>query len=127
MSPRIPSTAKQHSLDAPLLTFNLPELLSKIKGEDTWLSGQHNAMTLLEGRGLRIVLVAIKKGFSISAHQADCPISVQVLEGCINFNVDEEPVELKKGDLLTLHASLKHGCKAMEDSAFLLTLAFDPK
>lgn len=123
MSPRIPPTAEQRPLDAPLLTFNLPESLRKIKSEDTWQNATHNAVTLLEGKGMRIVLIAMKEGHIISPHQADCPISVQVVEGRVKFNTGEKTVTLGKGDLLTLHAGLRHGLEAEEESAFLLTLA----
>ena len=62
---------------------------------------------------------------AIPSHQADCAISLQVIEGSLRFGTDSQAVTLKKGDLLTLKAGISHAIEAVEESAFLLTLATD--
>ena len=55
-------------------------------------------------------------------HTADGIISVQVLEGLIQFNTDKQSVELGKGQMLALHERIPHSVKAIRETVFLLTL-----
>jgi quercetin dioxygenase-like cupin family protein len=123
MAPRIPPTAEQRNLDGALWTFDIPTLLTQIKSEDAWQKGKRNATTLLEGHGLRVVLIAMHSGTLIKQHQTINPISLQVIEGRIKFNTHTNSVTLTKGQLLTLHPEIPHDLEALEESAFLLTLA----
>ena len=113
----------EYSLDAPLLTFDIPMLLAQLKHEDLWRTGKRNAMTLLKDQGLRVVLILMHAGTAIPSHQAESPLSIQVVEGCLQVRTDSEPVTLKKGHMLALQAGLRHEVKALEESALLLTLA----
>ncbi len=113
----------EYSLDAPLLTFDIPTLLAQLKHEDLWRTGKRNAMTLLKDRGLRVVLIVMHASTAIPSHQAESPLSVQVVEGRLQVRTDAEPVTLKKGHMLALRAGIRHEIEALEESALLLTLA----
>jgi quercetin dioxygenase-like cupin family protein len=123
MTAHRPHPTTERPLDAPLLTFDLPALLTQIKGEDAWHKGSRNAMTLYKGQGLRVVLVAIHAGTVIPSHRADSSISLQVIEGVLTFSADAQTLTLGQGQLLTLHAGIPHGVEAVEESVFLLTVA----
>jgi len=110
-------------LDAPLLTFDLPALLEKIKSETDWLKHERNSMTLHKSPGLRIILVAMHEGTSIPGHTAAYPFSLQVVAGSIRFTAGKNTATLRCGELLTLHAGIPHDLVALEQAAFLLTLA----
>jgi len=120
---RIPPTSEQRSLDGSLLTFDISTLLTQIKSEDEWQKGERNATTLLQSHGLRIVLVAMHAGALIKQHQTNSPFSFQVIEGKIKFNTPTKSVTVTKGQVLTLHPDIRHDLEAIEESAFLLTLA----
>jgi quercetin dioxygenase-like cupin family protein len=113
----------EYSLNAPLLTFDIPTLLAQLKHEDLWRTGKRNAMTLLKDRGLRVVLIVMHASTAIPSHQAESPLSVQVVEGRLQVRTDAEPVTLKKGHMLALRAGIRHEIEALEESALLLTLA----
>jgi quercetin dioxygenase-like cupin family protein len=113
----------ERPLDAPLLTFDIPSLLTQIKREAAWQKGTRNAMTLLKGQGLRVVLVVMHPGTVLPSHRADSPISFQVLEGVVKFSADAQVVTLGKGQLLTLQGGIPHAVEAVEEAACLLTLA----
>ena len=49
-------------------------------------------------------------------------MSVQVLEGRLQFNTDGKSVELNKGQMLALHERISHSILAQKESIFLLTL-----
>lgn len=123
MTAQRPHPTTERPLDAPLLTFDLPALLTQIKGEDTWHKGSRNAMTLCKGQGLRVVLVAMHAGTVIPSHRADSSISLQVIEGVLQCSADTQTLRLGPGQLLTLRAGMPHVVEAVEESVFLLTVA----
>ena len=58
-------------------------------------------------------------------HRADARISIQALWAryCLHLP-DQKPVELLAGQLLTLDCGMPHDVEALEESAFLLTVAW---
>jgi len=123
MTTQRPHPETERPMDAPLLTFDIPALLAQIKREETWQKGTRNGMTLLKGQGLRVMLVAMRAGTVIQSHQADSPISLQVIEGVLKFSIDRQTLTLRQGQLLTLRTGIPHAVEAVGESAFLLTLA----
>ena len=109
-------------LDAPMLSFDLPAVTEKIKQEQDWISGKHNAITLMKSGRLRIVLIAMHEGNEMKMHQAEGPVSIQIIEGKLELTTENESVVLYKDHLLTLHEKIKHGLIASEETTFLLTM-----
>jgi hypothetical protein len=106
-------------LDAPLLIFDLHEVVKKIKEESTWKMGERNAITLLKSPHMRIVLIAVHKKTEINFPHSGNLISIQIIEGKVNF----QSLMLNKGSLLTLHEETKHTLYAIEESVILLTIS----
>jgi quercetin dioxygenase-like cupin family protein len=113
-------------MDAPLLKFNLEEIIEKIKKEDLWKMGERDAITLLKSAYMRIVLIALHEQTAMNFLQSGNMISVQIMEGSVTIQTDKKSAILKKGSLLTLHEDTKHSLIAMEASIFLLTIAICP-
>ncbi len=109
-------------IDAPLVDIDLPMYIKQIKQESTWKESDRNAITVFKTNGLRIVLIALHKGAKMVRHTADGIISVQVLEGKIQFDTDQQSVELSKGQMLALHERIPHSVLAIKETIFLLTL-----
>ena len=109
-------------LDAPLVSMDIPEFIKQLKAEATWENSDRNAMTVYKTNGMRIVLIALHEDAVLKKHTADGMISVQVLEGEINFSTDEQSVVITKGQVIALHKGLPHSVKAIKESVFLLTL-----
>lgn len=100
--------------------------LEKLKYAPSWQreSGR-SSETLVKYDQFRIVLVRMKQGSYMSHHRAEGPISIQVLQGRIAVHLPEERMEdLTPGELLTLDRCLEHDVEALEESAFLLTIAW---
>jgi quercetin dioxygenase-like cupin family protein len=110
-------------MDAPLLTFDLSDGLAQLKREDAWAHAQRTGITLLKGQRLRVMLVALHAGTTIPSHQVDGPITVQVIEGTLRFRTEAQTLTLQAGHLVTLQGEMPHAVEAVEESAFLLTLA----
>ncbi len=110
-------------MDAPLVSINIPKFIKQLKKEPAWKNADRNAMTVYKTDGMRIVLIALHKNAELKRHTADGIISVQSLEGKITFTTDDQSVELKKGQMITLHKKVPHSVKAIKKSVFLLTVA----
>ncbi len=105
---------------------NIGNELEKLKEAPSWQreSGR-SSETLVKYEQFRIVLVRMKPGSYMSHHRADGPISIHVIQGRIRVHLPEDRMEdLKSGDLLTLERCLEHDVETLEESAFLLTIAW---
>ncbi len=109
-------------IDAPLVSIDLFSFIEQIKKEKKWKETDRNSITVFKTDGLRIVLIALRKGAEMVKHVANGLISVQVLEGRIQFNTDEQSVKLGKGQMLALHEGIPHSVLAKKKTIFLLTL-----
>jgi quercetin dioxygenase-like cupin family protein len=72
----------------------------------------------------RIVLVALGAKTRIPGHHAKGRISIQTVAGHIVVRAEGRTFDLHTGSLLVLDQSLPHDVEAIEDSAFLLTIAW---
>ena len=67
----------------------------------------------------------MKVGTHMNDHKADARISIQTLRGKILLHVPNlKSVELSAGQLLALDCGMHHDVEALEESAFLLTVAW---
>lgn len=110
-------------LDESGSTFDLRKALADLRAEPAIDKEGRNAIILHKEAGLKVVLVAMKAGNEIKSHSAPGPITVQVVEGALRFHSGKSALRLEEGGLLTLHARVEHDLAALEESAFLLTLA----
>lgn len=110
-------------LAAPFLEFDLMRELEQLHAEPEWTSGQ-NARTLVKFHDLRIVLMALRAGARVPGHQTKGRISIQTVVGHISVRAEGRTFDLRSGALLALDQGLPHDVEALEDSAFLLTIAW---
>ncbi|MBK5243942.1 MAG: hypothetical protein JJE18_02765 [Eubacteriaceae bacterium] len=109
-------------MDAPLVSIDIPEFIRQLKAESTWQTSDRNAITVFKTNGMRIVLIALHENTVLKEHSADGIISVQVLEGEINFSTDKQTKLLRQNEMIALHEGLPHSIEAIKESVFLLTL-----
>ena len=117
---RLPQLANE------VIRRNIGSELQKLKKAPSWQreSGR-SSETLVKYDEFRIVLVRMKSGSYMSHHRAEGPISIQAVQGKIRVHLPEDRIEdLEPGDLLTLDRCLEHDVEAVEESAFLLTIAW---
>jgi quercetin dioxygenase-like cupin family protein len=97
--------------------------LEQLRREREWANGQ-NAKTLVKHDTLRIVLMALQQHASIPEHQTAGRISIHTLTGHILVRADGQTFDLPAGTLLALDQDVRHHVEALEESAFLLTIAW---
>ncbi len=107
-----------------MVGFDLAKETEILRSEPEWASGR-NAKTLVKFPDFRIVLVVLKAGVVIHEHRTAGRISVQTLAGRIRMHVHEQTLDLPHGSVLILDHAVKHDIEAVEESAFLLTIAWD--
>lgn len=123
-----PGHAAGHSDDKgimtdPLVQFDLQQEIESAEQKKPWPAGIH-ARTLFKKRDFRAVLIVMEPGTKMDEHHADGTISVQVIQGQIQFRTPEKALTLSAGNLLMLDASIKHEVEARGPAAFLLTIGW---
>jgi quercetin dioxygenase-like cupin family protein len=106
------------------VTFDLPAIAEELRADETYLRRGQVARTLTRTSDIRIVLVALKGGKTITEHRVDVTASVQTLSGHIRLQLPDRVVEVPPGQILILGAGLVHDVHAETDSSFLLTLGW---
>jgi quercetin dioxygenase-like cupin family protein len=107
----------------PSLEFELAEEIEKLRCEPAYETGR-NAKTMVKYEDFRIVLTAIKGGTRIHEHHSAGRISVQTMAGHIRMHALDRDFDLPEGRLLVLDRGVQHDVEALQDSAFLLTVAW---
>ncbi|CAN5625356.1 hypothetical protein BH10BAC5_BH10BAC5_03180 [soil metagenome] len=114
-------------LDAQLVEMSLYEFIEQLKKETSWADSDRNSITIFKSDTMRIVLIGLHENAELKEHKANGVISVQVLEGKVNFITEQKSSLIEKGHMIALHENILHSVKALTESFFLLTLAMDKK
>lgn len=113
----------ERELNAPLVELNPDKFIAQIKSETNWADGKQNAITIFKAQSMRIVLIGLQKGAEMKEHKAKGVISVQVLEGTINFVTEHQTARIEKGQMIALQENITHSVSALTEAFFLLTLS----
>ncbi|CAN5275541.1 hypothetical protein BH09BAC2_BH09BAC2_02120 [soil metagenome] len=109
-------------LNARLVEIDLNKFIAELKQETTWADTDHNSMTVFKSDTTTIVLIGMHENAELKEHTAIGNITVQVLEGEINFFAEQKTLSLAKGQMITLQVNIPHSVTALKESFFLLTL-----
>lgn len=110
-------------LESPLLSFDLYAEIEQLRREDAWQGGR-NSKTLVKHPDFRVVLTVLHANARLHEHKAAGAISVQSVAGHIRMHAGSKVFDLPTGHLLALERGIEHDVEALEDSAFLLTIAW---
>jgi quercetin dioxygenase-like cupin family protein len=111
----------KHPVAGPELTFSLPEEMALLKHE-LRNAPARTAKTLVKEGSVTVTLIGVNPGGSLHEHKADGPITVQVLEGEVEFTVGESTRALPAGTLLALDGGITHAVHSAHGGVFLLTV-----
>jgi quercetin dioxygenase-like cupin family protein len=110
-------------LTGAAMAFELTTELATLKQEPSWERGDRNARTLVEVRGFRLVLTALKAGARLREHHTPGWVSIYATTGHLLVRTAGRDVNLHVNDVLVLAADEPHELEALEESSFLLTVA----
>lgn len=120
-----PGRRRTHAppMASPFLEFDLAAEVTHLRSETTWKTGR-NARTLLKYDDLRVVLTALQANIRISEHKTAGRISIHLLSGHIRLSASGRTFDLRPGSLVGLDRGTLHDIEALEESAYLLTMAW---
>jgi quercetin dioxygenase-like cupin family protein len=109
-------------LAGTVLRFDLTAELEQLQAESEWSRGDRNAITLVKEGDVRITLAVLSAGARMDPHRTDGYTSIQVMAGRLRV-VSTDTLDLGPGELLVIGKAVVHEVVAVEDAAFLLTIA----
>ena len=83
---------------------------------------QAKTTTLVKTKTLEIIRLVIPSGKDIPEHHAPGEITVQCLEGRVNFSTGDTRRDLAAGQLLYLSSEEPHSLHGLEDASVLVTI-----
>lgn len=114
--------AAEH-LEGTFLQFNLAAEIEQLRREDGSKAGQ-NAKTLAKYDDFRLVLITLDAGAHIPWHHTAARVSIHAVSGHFRVATEERTFDMPAGSVLVLDRTLPHELEALEQSAFLLTIAW---
>ena len=81
---------------------------------------------LLKATQLEVMRLVLPAGKSMPEHQVPGEITVQCLEGTVEFSAGTDMHLMRSGDFLHLDGSVPHALTAREDASLLVTICLCP-
>lgn len=110
------------TVDAPVTAIDLDKFISSLREESTWKESDRNSITVHKSGNLVVVLIGLHEKAAIKPYDVEAVISLQVLQGKVNFITEEKNIEMKKGQMIVLHENIFHSIIALEESFLLMGL-----
>ena len=83
---------------------------------------QATSSAILKAGQLEVMRVVLPAGKSMREHQTPGEITVQCLEGVVDFRLGREVRHMRAGDFLHLPGGAPHELTAVEDASLLVTI-----
>ncbi|MCL5263069.1 MAG: hypothetical protein M1568_02230 [Acidobacteria bacterium] len=103
--------------------FDLQQEIDDASSRRPWAAGIFSK-TLLKQDDMRVLLTLMDQGATMNEHHADGSVSIQVLLGLLRVKTQEGVHSIPARHLLVLEPSAGHDVRAVEPSAFLLTISW---
>jgi quercetin dioxygenase-like cupin family protein len=110
-------------LAGPVLAFDLGEQIEALRREEAYGRSGRSGRTLAKQGRFRLVLTAMAAGNEIGTHQAESPMTLQVVRGRLHFRAGGREYTLGEGQVLFFGPGEAHDIRADEESVLLLTLS----
>jgi len=105
-----------------LVAVDVAAEIARLKGEPAWTSGDRHGSSLVKGDGINVALMMLKKGAKLQEHHTRAPVTVQVIDGRINFIANGKTQVVTRGMIVALDRAIEHSVEAVEESALVLTV-----
>lgn len=105
-----------------LQELNFKSIGQELREEIAYEKNSKSARSLVRGKELTIVLVALKEGAKLKEHHAAGPATALVLEGAINFFCPDQGKTFHLAALqsVVFSSAIDHSVEAQKDSLLLV-------
>jgi quercetin dioxygenase-like cupin family protein len=108
-----------------LLQVLIPAEVKNLWQQEAWdMESGRSARTLVKYPDLRIVLVSMKAGARMTQHKTNARFAILTLAGHVRLHLPHTSVEAPKGELLAVDRDVAHDVEAIQQSTFLLIIAW---
>ena len=83
--------------------------------------------TLVKTDRMEVIRLAVPAGKEVPEHRVPGEITVQCLEGRVNFSAQGQKVVLEAGQMLFLAGGEPHALEGLADSSLLITILLEHK
>ena len=109
----------------PVLQFDLAKEIEQLRTKESWgRETGRSSETLAKQEDFRVILILMKANTRMREHRAEGRIAIHTLQGQIRVHLRDQKLELPAGHLLALDCGIPHDVEALDESAFLLTIAW---
>ena len=88
--------------------------------------GDHVTIAIMKSDQLELVRLVLPKGKAMREHRVSGEITVQCVEGSIEFSTPTATLRMGPGQLVHLRGGEAHSLLALADSSALLTICLPP-
>jgi quercetin dioxygenase-like cupin family protein len=113
-----------HDLSGVGLAFNLSDEFAALRQDLTRSSGNRSAKTLAKSGSLRLTLIVLEANATMEPESVAGGASLQVLDGHLRVQMDGQMHELRTGQVAVFGENLREPIQAIEQSAFIVTVAW---
>lgn len=112
---------RTHNLEAEHMLLDLGEAVIELHAQSS--RGQsRGGVTLVKQSGMSVVLSHLHAGGQLQEHAAPGAATVQVLDGRVRVQIDDQTLDVPSGRLVAFNSGVRHSIEAVDDSTLLLTL-----
>lgn len=114
-------------IDDPYISVDVPFELARLRASPAFDAEGHAGRTITKYPELRVVLETMKDGVRLPFHETAEQLTLQVVLGQLRVWMRHgESCDLSAASFAAIDAGRVHELEALEDCAFLLTLAWPP-
>src|SRR6202050_5186139 len=100
-----------------LIAVDVRAEIARLKSDPAWAANDRHGSSLVKGDGINVALMMLKKGAKLQEHHTRAPITVQVIDGRVNFIANGKTQAVTAGTIVALDRAIEHSIEALEGSA----------
>ncbi len=114
------SPAGTRALDASFVFMDMLKY-AQLADEGTWKKNDRNNITICKTDLFTMVICRMHKHAVIMDNLVGGHITIQVMEGAIEYTVETGTTQVALQQVITVHPGIMHSISALEDSLLLIT------
>jgi len=106
-------------IDASWVFTDIEAMLTQLRSENAWEKNDRNGITVFKTDQMTVVLTILKAGALVENNLVEGLYMLQVIKGGLVVDTGDCPIKLEQGNILNLHAGVKHNILAKKETELL--------